>query len=226
MNENQSRKNKNNQKNKTVNWWKWAFLALITLIILLFISLIVAIRPVSVNEPNMETVENSEDELVLEASLTKSDTESFLNTYLATVSDEGMNYTVQLTNQLEVNGDVPVFGFTIPFTLTFDPYVLENGNIQLRADSLDLASFSLPVSTVMNLIVDQLEIPDFIAFDSEEQMIVVNLNELRETTMIGITLEKIDLENDDIQLNVHVSERIISDQLNRLTIEDEKELNN
>lgn len=213
MEEKESRRQQTNNK-QTTNWWKWSFIALVTLIAVFFVWLLLLIRPVSVHEPNDTSIEQSESEMKVEASLNKEDATQFINTYLKKVNTEEDNqYTVELTDQLKIKGEVDIFNFGVPFTLSFDPYVMENGNIQLRADSLELASFSMPISSVISLFAEQLEVPEFIAIDSESQMIVINLNDLRETTNIGVEMTKIDLENDEIKMNLYIDEAEIIDDL-------------
>lgn len=210
MNENRTRTNKNHP-GASINWWKWSFISLIVIIVVAIGFLVNAIRPVSINEADTEPIMQTEEEMVLTTAVDKADAERIINTFLKEATAE--DYTVQLTNQLEIIGTVKVFAFDVPFTLSFDPYVLENGNIQLRADSVQLASFSLPVSTVISILAEQLDVPSYIAIDSESQMIVVNLIELNEQTDMKVSMSKIDLENNDILIQLFVNEQNIIDAM-------------
>lgn len=215
MSENFRRTNQKNPNNKSVNWWKWLFLLLISLIVIGLAWFVLSVRSVSINEPNNEEVVQSTDEMVLSTSLAKEDAERLINSYLTTTTKENAtDYTVSLTDQLEIAGTVDLFNLDVPFTLYFDPYVVENGNLQLRAESVQLASFSMPVSAVMSILANQLEVPTFIAIDSDTQMIVINLNELRAQYDIGVEMTKVDLENDDIQLNLFVDEISLIENMN------------
>lgn len=210
MNE-QSRTSKKSNK-RSINWWKWAFFVLITFLLFGIFQLFNAVQPVSINEPNSDEVEYSDEQIEVFATINREDTEQFINTFLSAVLDEEYSgYFVEVNEQLEVHGELEVFQFNVPFTLSFDPYVLENGNVQLRADAVQLGSLSLPVSVVMGLLVDQLEVPDFIAIDSDAQMIVLNLNELSEDYDIAIELIRIDLAEDEIEMNLRIHEDMILD---------------
>lgn len=214
MNDNpqHSRKNKINQQG--FNGWKWAFLGLVALIIGLFMYLGTALQPVTVNEANTETVEQSDEVITLSTSLNRADTEAMINAYLNdTVGEDFSRYQVTLTNQLEIHGTVEVFGFEAPFSLYFDPYVLENGNIQLRGDSVELANFALPVSGVMSLFAQQVDLPTFIAVDSEKELVVINLSELTEDFSFDVAMDKIDLADDLIRLNLFLNQGTISDNI-------------
>lgn len=205
---NQRRKDKKTRS--TINWWKWAFIGLIVLLFLLFFQLMRSIQPVTINEPNMETINSNKEEMVFTAAASKEDTEQFLNTYLAsTLGESYEGYSIVIDDQLEINGNLEVFSFTVPFTLSFDPFVLENGNVQLRADSVELGSLSLPVGAVLSLLSNQLEVPYFVAIDSEQEVVVINLNEFNQHNDIAIQMVRIDLPEDDIQMNLSVDEEMI-----------------
>jgi len=204
------KRSKNKRNNSRINWWKWAFLGLIAIIIIVSIQLMSSIETVSINEPNMDTVAYTNQEMVFTTSATREDTEQFINTFLSTTLDEEYdNFSVEIQDQLNVHGQLEVFQFTVPFTLSFDPYVLENGNVQLRADTVELGNFSLPVGATMSLLANQLEVPYFISIDSESEMIVINLNEFSEEQDIGIQMVQIDLPEDVIQMNLYVHEDMI-----------------
>src|SRR5699024_7484628 len=120
---------------------------------------------------------HADQEMVFTATANREDTEQFINTFLSTVlNEEENNISVELKDQLLVHGQLEVFQLNVPFTISFDPYILENGNVQLRASAVELGTFSLPVGATMSLVADQFYVPDFIAIDSEEEMIVINLN--------------------------------------------------
>lgn len=214
MQEDNQRTRQSHTKQSSVNKWKWAFIVLIALIIGLFIYLTVAIQQVTINDPNLEPISETDGEIELSAQMNKEDTEQLMNTYLnATVGEDFDQYQITLTDQLEIHGNIDVFGFSVPFSLYLDPFVQENGNIQLRGESVDLANFSLPVSAVMSLVASQVEFPAFIAMDSDEQVIFINLNELTEDFNVSIKMTKIDLEADELELNLSVDESTMTNQL-------------
>ena len=217
---------KNKEKNSSVNWWKWAFLGLILVLILFVIQLMNSFRSTSINEPNRNEVTHSDQEMVFTTSANREDTEQFINTFLFTALDEKENHlSVELKDQLLVHGQLEVFQLNVPFTLFFDPYVLENGNVQLRADAVELGNFSLPVGATMSLFANQLEVPDFIAMDSKEEMIVINLNEMNAEQNIGIKMIRIDLPDDEIQMNLYIHEEMIIDNFKEVSLHFPQEKN-
>lgn len=213
MNE-QTRRSQNKNEASGFNGWKWAFIGLVALILGAFIYLTMAVQPVDVNEANTEQILHNEEPVVLSTSVNKEDAELMINTYLnEAIGEDYEDYRVALTDHLEVHGNIEVFGFEVPFSLYFKPYILENGNLQLRGESVELANFSLPVSAVMSLFTRQVNLPDFIAVDSEQQLIVINLNEMTEELSFDITVDRINLEEDEIELNLYLNRGTISDTI-------------
>ena len=190
----EQRRAKNREKKSSVNWWKWAFLGLVLVLILFVVQLMGSFQSVSINEPNNNEVTHTDQEMVFTATANREDTEQFINTFLSTVLDEEENnFSVELKDQLLVHGQLEVFQLNVPFTISFDPYILENGNVQLRASAVELGTFSLLVGATMSLVADQFYVPDFIAIDSEEEMIVINLNEFNKEQNISVEMVRIDL---------------------------------
>lgn len=222
----EQRRAKNREKKSSVNWWKWAFLGLVLVLILFVVQLMGSFQSVSINEPNNNEVTHTDQEMVFTATANREDTEQFINTFLSTVlNEEENNLSVELKDQLLVHGQLEVFQLNVPFTISFDPYILENGNVQLRASAVELGTFSLPVGATMSLVADQFYVPDFIAIDSEEEMIVINLNEFNTEQNISVEMVRIDLPEDEIQMNLYIHEDEIIDNFKDIKLDPSQEKN-
>ena len=196
------------------------------LLILFVVQLMGSFQSVSINEPNNNEVTHTDQEMVFTATANREDTEQFINTFLSTVLDEEENnLSVELKDQLLVHGQLEVFQLNVPFTISFDPYILENGNVQLRASAVELGTFSLPVGATMSLVADQFYVPDFIAIDSEEEMIVINLNEFNTEQNISVEMVRIDLPEDEIQMNLYIHEDEIIDNFKDIKLDPSQEKN-
>ncbi len=203
----------NNKEHSATNWWKWAFLSLVSLIVIALIYFLSILQPVSIKEETTEPVQ-LEKEMSLVSSFTKEDVETLMNTYLETlIEDEEQSYEIKLDDQLEIQSSVEILKLNIPYTLSFNPYVTEDGDLQLRADSIDLANFSMPVGAVLSIVSHELDLPFYIDIDSEDKMILVNFNELSAHYDIGMRMEKIDLENNDIQLKLSLNKDTLIEAL-------------
>lgn len=195
---------RSNEKKRSSNGWKWAFLILLGVVVGAIFWFIMQLQPYSQGEVNQTPLDTS-DEIVLEVRTGKEELSQLVNQYIENNMDgDDMSYTLVLEDQAELQGEIEVFGFPVPFTLLFDPYVLENGNLQLRATDLQLGSLSLPISFVMNQIGSRLPLPDWVVMDSETQMIVINLNEFELREGVQFSVERIDLPEDDIRIRIHL----------------------
>lgn len=201
-----SRQNKK-IKRKT-NKWKWAFLTLVSLMLLVFFFFIRALMPISTEEIEQSESPTTikEEEIEIASSLTKEDAEFIMNSYLkAQMKEEGSSYQIKIDEDLVLSASLKMMALELPLTLTFDPYATEDGNLQLRAKSLELASLSLPVTAVLSVLDNQMDLPSYIDLDSEEKMILVDFSDLRHYYPYGVELEKVDLKNNDIRLKLFVN---------------------
>lgn len=213
MKTNQTRSNNDSNKPK-VNGWKWSFITLVLLIIGFIVYLGFLLQPVLTNQSETEPIVTEVDQVSLTTSLTKEDTELIINEYLSkAMGNEFESYSIALSDALEIHGEMNILSFDVPFTLYFSPYALENGNIQLRGETVELANFSLPVSGVMSLLAQQLALPEFIAIDSNAQMIEIDLTELMQDYSFDLTVDQIDLEQDIIQFNLGIDKDSLTSQL-------------
>lgn len=206
MSEQRSQKSKQSSSKKSSNnYWKWAFLILVGLLIGLLVWLFVQLQPVTIEEENTAPIETAEDDLIFEVSTTKEDVTRLTNEYLTQELDgqfEGFNFNLE--DSAELSGEIEVFGFPIQFSLFMTPYVLENGNLQLRGESLNIGSLNLPISFAMAQISRQVDFPDWIAIDSENRFIIVNLNEFSLENGTQFSVDRINLQENDIRINIHL----------------------
>lgn len=216
-----SQRNSNESpKNKSINIWKWAFIAIVIVIILFIIYFIIALQPVSQNNPNqMEqpTTNSANDEsIALSTSMQAEDAEQLINTFLqTTLGEEFQDFHAVLSNQLEFHGSITFIGLDIPFSLYLRPSVLPNGNIQFHGETVKLASLDLPVSTVMALLSNQVDFPNFIGIDSEEQTLTIALDQLTADFQFAIEMTQFNLEAPDNQLalDLYIEEDLIIEYL-------------
>lgn len=195
------------KKKRTINWWKWALLSIVSLVAVGAVILIRALQPVSTREELTNRPIETTDAVSLVSTITTEDAEIIMNRSLeAMITDERLSYEIILDEQLEIHSSVKLFNLTIPYTLFFDPYVTENGNLQLHADAIELSSFSLPVSAVLSLLAGELELPFYIGVDSAAQFILIDFNELSKEHDIAVVMQKIDLENNEIQLKLSMNQ--------------------
>ena len=123
--------------------------------------------------------------------------------------DQFDGYTFTIDEDVELAGILQIFGFDVDFTLLMDPYVMEDGNLQLRATSIQLGSLELPIGIAMNVLSQQLDLPNWVRIDSEQQFILIALNEFQLENDVQFSMQQIDLEEDDVRVNIILPEESV-----------------
>lgn len=194
------------QTKAPINYWKWAFLTLAAVLLGTGIWLVqqLQVQPASQETVN-ETAVDTSDVMTFSVSARKEEVTQLMNQYIEEeVAGSNVNYEVLLDETFQLAGSFQLFGFEVPFNLFMDPYVTENGNIQLKANELSLGRLNLPISFAMNQIGSQLSIPDWVVINGENETITFNLNEFQLESGMFFSAERIDLVENDILVNVHV----------------------
>ncbi|SDK63324.1 YpmS family protein [Alkalibacterium thalassium] len=199
-------------RNRGTNGWMWAFLILLGIIISLSIWVIVRLQPSNSDYTGEQAgdVTVIEDSLSFEVVTDKNQLNRVINLYLEEELDEQFTgYNVMIDEDVQLSGALQVFGFDVDFLLRMDPYVVDDGNLQLRATSIQLGSFDLPIGIAMSVLSQQLDLPHWIRVDSEQQMILVALNEFQLENDVQFAMQRIDLQEDDIRLNIILPEEAV-----------------
>lgn len=189
-----------------VNGWKIAFLVLIG--ILLGGLLFTTVRVFQTRETNLPP---SSETTVPKGSpvLTMNTDKKKLNTVMAYFindlqKDSAIKYEFYLENQAMLKGEFTLLGAKVDFYLYFDPYVMDNGNVQLKARDLSIGTLNLPVSQVMAMIKRSYTFPKWVAVDPKEQTVELKLNQFELDNGMFIKANHIDLVGDDIQFSLYL----------------------
>lgn len=190
----------------------WAFFLILALNIAFAVWLFVNLQGTTSEIDQMETGEpfSVDSPITFELLTNRSQMNQVVNLYLEEeMEEEDPEFHFELTDQAELHGVIQVLGFDVDFTLLTDPYVMDDGNLQLRAQSIQLGSFELPISMAMNVISQQIDLPEWVRVDSEQQYILVALNEFQIENGATFEMQHIDLENDDIRIGIILPEDAI-----------------
>ncbi|WP_303219022.1 YpmS family protein [Enterococcus asini] len=193
------------KKIRQLNFWKVAFFTLLVLILgtgAFFTSRIFAIR-----EPNYkaapEVVRTGDP--ILTISTNKEKVNQVIAYYLEEYLDNSdIQYHFTLENEAMLTGEFEILTFPVTFYLYFDPYVMENGNVQLRAKSLSVGTLNLPVSEVMKMVKRNFKLPEWIEVNSEEQNIMIRLDKFQMANGLFMKANRINLLDDDIQFSLYL----------------------
>ncbi|WP_225047277.1 YpmS family protein [Lacticaseibacillus kribbianus] len=186
------------------NWWQLVALTLIGLIIGSGIWFAVRVAtpyetPTSKTEPLKAT------DPALTVSLTKRQVNKIVTYYLNDFQKNSpVKYSLTVADQAVLSGTFKFFNQSIKFSLLFDPLVRTNGDVELKARSLNVGSLPVPISAVMGYAGRAFKLPDWVSLNSKKATIVIELNKFRMENGMQIRATKIDLPNDEIDLSVYL----------------------
>ena len=199
------------KKNVTVtklNPWKAAFLFLVAVLIGGFLLLFTRLTQERENVSQI-IAENvvREGDPVITINSNKEQVNRFVDFYLADLQkDAEQQYQFVLKNEALLTGEFDLLGFPVSFYLYFDPFVMANGNIQLKAKSLSIGALGLPINQVLKMIQNNSKIPEWIDIQPKEEMIILRLDQFELKNGMFFRAAKINLVDNKIQLNVYLPE--------------------
>jgi uncharacterized protein YpmS len=191
---------------KKPNYWKAAFIILVAVIIasLAFVF----VRITQVREPNYQAVPEiveKEGTPVISIQSNKKQVNALIDFYLSDFQKgSDITYKFYLENEAMLNGTFKVLGHPIQFYLYFDPFVMDNGNVQLKAKSLSVGTLGLPIKEILKFVQRDYKLPKWVEVDPDERTILLRLDQFRMQNGLFIRAEKINLIDDDIQMNIYL----------------------
>lgn len=182
--------------------WRAAFLLLGSInIIILLVLVILALLPADRSADSVGSA--NEDVIPFQVTTNKEDLTLLINRYL---EKEGLNgpvhYEVNLNDEVELFGYLPIFSSDIEMKLTFEPIPLENGDLTLKQKSISIGQLSLPVSYVMKFIENQYKLPSWVNINPDDETIDVHLTNMKIGDGMAAEVEEFDLKNDQIRFNL------------------------
>ncbi|THB61283.1 DUF2140 family protein [Vagococcus silagei] len=187
------------------NPWRIAFLTVIALIIgaFLFIgSRIFTSR--TTYDPSQPKVE-LKGEPAVQIKMKKEQVNRLVTYYFKDfINDSDVDLHFVLENNALVQGTFPILGHNTKFYLYFEPYVINDGNVQLRAKELSIGTLNVPISAVMNYMTHSIDFPNWIDVDSKQNMITLHLDQFALKNGMSVKANKINLIDDQISFDLYL----------------------
>jgi uncharacterized protein YpmS len=143
------------------------------------------------------------EEVPFAVTTNREDLTKLINHYL---EKEGLNgpihYEINIADQVELYGTLPIFNTDIQMKLSFEPIALENGDLLLKQKEISIGQLPLPVSYVMNFIANQYNFPEWVDINPEDEEIYVHLTKMDLKNGMLIEAKTFDLEQNIIQFNL------------------------
>lgn len=188
------------------NPWKSAFLILVA--ILIGFSLLIGYR---ISTPRMSYNDSipkvaTKETAIFDINMKKKQVNEVLNFFLDDLMKEsGVDYSFNLENDALIDGTFNLLGHETHFYLYFDPYVLHDGNVQLKAKSLSVGSLNVPIPAMINYISSTTDLPNWIEINADKQLINLHLDKFKMENGMSIKAKKINLIDDEISFSVYAS---------------------
>ncbi|MBO0482032.1 YpmS family protein [Enterococcus sp. MSG2901] len=195
----------NEKKRHVSNYWRMAFLILLGVVVGTIVFLGARIFSSQPEYKNMPEITAIEGEPVLTINSNKEKVNQLISFFLSDFQKEGdIEYKFYLENEAMLNGQFEVLGFPVNFYLYFEPYVMENGNVQLKAKSLSIGTLSLPIKDVMNMVKRNYNLPKWVEIDTKDLTVMIRLDKFRMQNGMYIKADKINLVDDDIRFSLYL----------------------
>jgi len=186
------------------NKWRRYFLYLFSLNVLIVGFILASLfwpqnkndRPDQAELPDMKssefTIHTSKDNL-----------NQLINAYIEELTkDNKYHYEVTLADDVQIEGEIPVFSAKVPLSIHLDPYVLEDGNLVLKQTSISLGGLKLPNRQVMKSMEWFFDVPNWVRFYPEYEEIHVRITDMDIKSNFYLQVEQFDLENNDLSFKI------------------------
>lgn len=185
--------------------WKKAFLILagvdlLVIIVLAVVFIIMSSAPDRIPPSSSMKMPTSP---VFVVSADKKQITKLVNGEIAKHPTGNLSYHVEMDKTLDIVGDLKLFGLGIPFTMSFQPTVDDQGNIVLKENGVKLGRFSLPESQVIKFIQAGTDLPSWVYVNPDKEEIYIDLNSVMIKERFYLKAKEIDLPNNKLIFNVY-----------------------
>ena len=187
---------------KERNLWKILFFILSGVVLAALVTIFVLIGiPSKVPLPEKSAVE--EQYPMLEVTSSKESLNEIIEkTIQEQKTDRSLDFSMVLTDSVELYTVIPVFNREIQLKMTFQPETLDNGDIILKQETMQLGKMRLPVSYVLNFISKQARLPEWMIIDPANEQIYIALSEIELQGNLKLKANRMNLAEDDISFHI------------------------
>lgn len=186
-----------------MNKWKIAFFSLAGVVVVAIIGVLVLVSGATASAPLPEDTAATEDGYnTLVLNTTKDNFEGIANTYIQQAVKGVLPVELEMGNDVLLRSEVEVFSYPLPLAMHFDPIVRDDGNLILKQSSMELGNLNIPPSTVLKLLKNSVELPEWMVVRPKEEEIFIDLQGLPISGNVQVKAKEVNLEQDEIILEV------------------------
>jgi uncharacterized protein YpmS len=190
---------------RVIDWKKAFFILLGSIMVVILLFLITMLIPH--NSHNLVKTESNEleDHVPFLIYTEKDHLNRVVNHYIQKeTAGSPISYQVLLTDEVELYGTIPVFSQEIQLKMSFEPEVLENGDLILQQNSMSIGQMQLPVSYVLKFIADRYRLPKGVIIQPDEKRVYVSMQKLKLKSDFKVKVNKFNLKKDNISFKLYV----------------------
>ena len=159
-----------------MNKWKIAFFLLATAVVVTVAAIgYLVFAPVdqaAIEEP----LDAKGNVLVVET--TAKEFEAIAKKYLGDAMNKSpLPVELEVAEDIRVSSELTVFAVDVPIQMHFDP-IVENGNIVMKQTAVHVGKLNIPPQTVLKLLNDAIEFPNWITVQPNDEKIYVDLSRI------------------------------------------------
>lgn len=187
--------------------WKKRFIILGTLngLIILFLAFYLY-SPIPKTEIELAGEKyKSENSSQFVVRTTKQNLNNLVNAYLdKLLTGTEHHYTINLDDDVQLFGELPLFSSTVPLLIHLEPIVQENGDIVLKQKSISVGQLQLPNKKIMQYVSKYLPVPEWVVINPRDEEIYVKVTEMEIKSNFKIAVEQFDLEANNLAFKINV----------------------
>lgn len=187
------------------NKWKAAFFTLLLLILLIPAAVLFLLF----KDPGGGSLDRSmldsdirDNQKLLSIHTEKEQVEDLLNKELRKKAPD-VNVYVNLRDEAVLNGSFVAFNQELPYQITFEPEVMDNGDLLLKEKDMQVGRFPLPGDEVFTLIKNTIDFPEWVDVYPADESILMRVTEMPTKPGYAVKAEEFDLKKDSIKLGVY-----------------------
>ncbi|MDP4103638.1 MAG: YpmS family protein [Bacillota bacterium] len=187
------------------NKWKLGFFILLG-IDLLIVMLIMFLVLTPVKKQDLSNVqEPAGDYVPFYVQSNKEDLNKLINYYLKKQANHSpVAYQVNLGNEVEMEGAIPILGEELSVKLTFDPEPQKNGDLVLKQQKISLGRLQLPVPYVLKLIEDNYNLPTGVEIKPDQQIVYIDMQKFTLKNNAKVKVDQFDLKQNKLAFTILV----------------------
>lgn len=185
---------KASKQTKARNPWKIAFISLIGLLVVLVAGMFLAVS-LSSSTTKLVNQKSTNQSEPISATINKAQLNQLSNYYLDKLQKgRPSQYHFEVANEGIVYGSLTLLGSNVDYSLTFDPKVMPNGNIELHANKLALGKFPVPISFVLMYVKQNYKLPKWVQLIPKDKTIKLDIIHMNGKNGINYRARTIDLK--------------------------------